>query len=181
MANDLWRTPPQVFEYLNKKFGFVADMAASEDNNLLEYYFTEKENSLSFRWFDELFKRGLLIRTSDRDPFVFVNPPYSKIFPWIPKAAEAHEYGIGVVMLINGDTSVGWFAEALKTVSELWFIIADEANGKRKPYRSGRLAFVNEHGEASKGNNKPQMVMVWDPKKTGEPTTKYIKKSEFYK
>ncbi|AUR95716.1 hypothetical protein NVP1211B_20 [Vibrio phage 1.211.B._10N.222.52.F11] len=29
MANDLWRTPPEVFNTLNREFGFVADMASS--------------------------------------------------------------------------------------------------------------------------------------------------------
>ena len=34
MANDLWRTPPEVFNALNKEFQFVADMACSNENKL---------------------------------------------------------------------------------------------------------------------------------------------------
>ena len=50
MANDLWRTPPEVFETLDAEFAFVADMACSEYNKLCDIGFTERANSLGFCW-----------------------------------------------------------------------------------------------------------------------------------
>lgn len=47
MANDLWRTPPEVFNTLNREFSFVADMASSHENALCKLHYTEDDDSLS--------------------------------------------------------------------------------------------------------------------------------------
>ena len=91
---------------------------------------------------------------------------------------EAQHDGLGTVMLLNADTSVGWFAEAYKTVSEIRFIIADEK--ETGGYASGRLAFLNEKNEPISGNNKPQFVLVFNPFKIAARHTVYIEKSSFY-
>jgi DNA (cytosine-5)-methyltransferase 1 len=175
MSNDLWRTPPEVFNTLNKEFEFVADMAASEENRLCSLYFDEDINSLSIDWAD------YPCLQSNRTRFVWLNCPYSNPMPWIKKAAESQLNGLGVVMLLNADNSVGWFAEALKTVSEIRFIVADECPNSKRGYKSGRLGFLNGDGEQVNSNNKPQMILVFNPFKIGNCVTSYVKKSEFYK
>ena len=42
MANDLWRTPKEVFKYFNDRYDFQCDVAASDDNHLDDCYITEK-------------------------------------------------------------------------------------------------------------------------------------------
>lgn len=179
MANDLWRTPPEVFNELDREFDFVADMASTDDNYLCESYYTEEEDSLLINW-DMSVSFGCGVGF-DRQAYVWCNPPYSNPMPWVKKALEAQKDGLGVVMLLNNDDSVGWFAEALKGVSEIRRIVADE-----KPtggYASGRLAFINEEGKPASGNNKPQFILVFNPFKirNGNPDTVYIPKSHFYK
>lgn len=174
MANDLWRTPPEVFNTLNKEFNFIADMAASEENALHSDYFTEKQDSLSFDW--SWLVGGDFDNSSHE--YVWLNCPYSNPMPWVKKALEAQSNGLGVVMLLNADDSVGWFAEALKGVSEIRRIIGYEKEGSPGKYKSGRLAFLDAEGKPSSGNNKAQFILVFNPFKIGLAVTTYIKKSE---
>lgn len=173
MANDLWRTPPEVFNTLNKEFRFVADMASNEQNKLCTIHFTEKDDSLSFDWFEAIDKAFPF-----NGNYVFVNPPYSKPMPWIKQAITAQSKGLGVVMVLNADTSVSWFTEAVKYLSEVRFIIGDEKEGGG--YSIGRIAFLDEKGNPGKQNNKPQFVLVFNPFKIGARVTSYITKKELY-
>lgn len=172
---DTWRTPPQVFDTLNKEFQFVADMASSNENKLCSVNFTEEHDSLSFDWAIEIeYMHGL----PDGSKYVWLNCPYSNPMPWVKKALEAQAGGLGVVMLLNADTSVGWFAEALRGVSEVRNIVGDEK--ETGGYSSGRLAFLNGDGDSVGGNNKPQFVLVFNPFKIGARVTSYITKKELY-
>ena len=174
MANDLWETPTAVYKRLDREFNFIADMAASENNTKNHKFYTEVDNSLEFNWVDRIDGESALIVGSS----VFVNPPYSNPMPWIQKAIEAQADGLTVVMLLNADPSVGWWAEAMPYVSEIRFIIAEKTpTGK---YSSGRIGFIDSDGNEANGNSKPQCVFVFDPFRVGWQVTRYIPKSEFY-
>lgn len=173
MANDSWRTPHQVFETLNKEFEFVADMACSNENKLCLIGFTEEDDSLSFDWAERI-----LALNSNKNCYVWLNCPYSNPMPWVKQALLAQSRGLGVVMLLNADHSVGWFAEALNGVSEIRNIIADEKEADG--YSSGRLAFLNGEEKPESGNNKGQFVLVFNPFKVGAQVTSYITKKELY-
>ena len=174
MANDLWQTPPEVFNTLHKEFNFIADMASSHENAKLPLHFTEAEDALSFDWADEACLQ------SNRLEYVYLNCPYSNPMPWVKQVLKAQLGGLGTVMVLNADTSVGWFAESLKGVSEIRNLIG-EARGSGTGYHSGRLAFLNDLGEPVSGNSKPQCVLVFNPFKIGAQVTTYVKRSEFYK
>ncbi|MCN3254159.1 phage N-6-adenine-methyltransferase, partial [Escherichia coli] len=85
--------------------------------------------------------------------YVWLNPPYSNISPFVKKAATENKFSsVGCVMLLPADTSVGWFHEAIQTASEVRFITA------------GRLAFINPLTEKPvSGNNKGSMLIIWHP------------------
>lgn len=171
---DLWRTPPELFNTLHLEFNFVADMASTDDNYLCETHFTEDDDSLSLEWAGII--DALVIGSGTK--YVWCNPPYSAPMLWVKKAKEAQENGLGVVMLLNHDHSVGWFREALSHVSEIRNIIADEK--ETGGYSSGRIAFINGDGEPINGNSKPQTVLVFNPFKIGAQVTSYVPKSHFY-
>lgn len=174
MANDLWETPTAVYKRLDREFGFIADMAASENNAKNHKFYTEDDDSLEFNWVDRIDGESALIAGSS----VFVNPPYSNPMPWIQKAIEAQADGLTVVMLLNADPSVGWWAEAMPYVSEIRFIIAEKTpTGK---YSSGRIGFIDANGKEANGNSKPQCVLVFDPFRVVWQVTRYIPKSEIY-
>lgn len=173
MANDLWRTPPEVFETLNKEFVFLADTACTYENKLCPVGFTEECDSLAEPWLERLKHSYPYI---GGNAYVWCNPPYSNPMPWVKKALEAQKDGLGVVMLLNQDTSVGWFKEALKGVSEVRYITGQQKeNGG---YSSGRLDFLDENGKPAKGNNKAQFILVFNPFKIGANLSSYVTKEE---
>lgn len=173
MANDLWRTPPEVFDTLNKEFAFLADTACTYENKLCPVGFTEESDSLAGPWLERL-KNSYPY--AGGNAYVWCNPPYSNPMPWVKKALESQRDGLGVVMLLNQDTSVGWFKEALKGVSEIRYITGypKEKGG----YSSGRLDFLDETGKSAKGNNKAQFILVFNPFKIGANLSSYVTKSE---
>ncbi|MDW3573968.1 phage N-6-adenine-methyltransferase [Enterobacter asburiae] len=139
---DLWRTPPALFSSLNAEFCFQLDAAAAPHNALCRKFITAEQNTLETPWADYLNVPG----------YVWLNPPYSDITPFVKKAAVESSNQIGTVMLVPADTSVGWFKEAIQTASEVRFITA------------GRLAFINPvTGKPVSGNNKGSMLIIWRP------------------
>ena len=139
---DLWRTPPALFACLNAEFCFQLDAAAAAHNALCRKFITAEQNTLKTPWADYLSIPG----------YVWLNPPYSDITPFVKKAGAESANQIGTVMLVPADTSVGWFKEAIQTASEVRFITA------------GRLAFINPvTGKPVSGNNKGSMLIIWHP------------------
>ncbi|HDN2618807.1 TPA: phage N-6-adenine-methyltransferase [Enterobacter hormaechei] len=139
---DLWRTPPALFASLDAEFCFQLDAAAAPYNALCRRFITAEQNTLETPWADYLNVPG----------YVWLNPPYSDITPFVNKAATESANQIGTVMLVPADTSVGWFKEAIQTASEVRFITA------------GRLAFINPvTGKPVSGNNKGSMLIIWRP------------------
>uniref|UniRef100_UPI0039067A5A phage N-6-adenine-methyltransferase n=1 Tax=Enterobacter asburiae TaxID=61645 RepID=UPI0039067A5A len=139
---DLWRTPPALFASLDAEFCFQLDAAAAPHNALCRKFITAEQNTLEMPWADYLNVPG----------YVWLNPPYSDITPFVKKAADESANQIGTVMLVPADTSVGWFKEAIQTASEVRFITA------------GRLAFINPvTGKPVSGNNKGSMLIIWRP------------------
>lgn len=139
---NLWQTPLPLFVALNAEFSLTLDAAASSDNALCNRYITEQQDTLIAPWGDFLMSPG----------YVWLNPPYSDITPFVQKAAAESKNQIGTVMLVPADTSVGWFREAIETASEVRFIVG------------GRLAFINPvSGKPVSGNNKGSMLIIWHP------------------
>ncbi|HHT0510791.1 TPA: phage N-6-adenine-methyltransferase [Raoultella planticola] len=139
---NLWQTPIPLFVALDAEFCLTLDAAASADNALCNRYITEEQDTLITPWSNFLVSPG----------YVWLNPPYSDITPFVQKAAAESKNQIGTVMLVPSDTSVGWFREAIETASEVRFIVG------------GRLAFINPvSGKPVSGNNKGSMLIIWHP------------------
>jgi phage N-6-adenine-methyltransferase len=154
MANDLWRTPKEVFKYFNDRYNFQCDVAASDDNHLCDDYFTEADSALLNFWSEYVKPSG----------YAWCNPPYSKPLPWVKSSIlESQENGIGTVMLLNCDMSTRWAKLLTKVSCEIVFIT------------EGRIAFLDGEGKAIAGNNKSQMVIIIPPYvRAGEPVTRYL-------
>ena len=132
---DSWRTPKQVFDYLNDEFGFVLDVAASDENHLCDDYYTIDDDSLNQPW--------------DRGGYVWCNPPYSNSRNFVEKAIEEK---CGTVMLLPADTSTKWFQECVDSCDEIRFIIG------------GRLSFIHpESGKPMGGGKAGSLLMIWYP------------------
>lgn len=155
---NLWQTPIELFAALHREFWFVGDAAASDDNHLHGKYLTEKENALEVEW-DTFFPAG----------YIWCNPPYSDIGPWVEKASTIDSDMHGVVMLVPADTSVSWFAKAQKTCSEIRFIVG------------GRISFVrSDTGKPVNGNNKGSMLLIWNPHMLQRCAVSFIDRNFMY-
>lgn len=123
MSNDNWTTPAWLFRYLNKRFNFQLDAAATKDNALCARFYDEESNGLKQPWADE--------------GFTFCNPPYSRVGEWVEKAArEWTNCGRRSMSLIPVRADQGWWHEYV--ISEL---------GEVEWYK-GRIYFGESTGSA---------------------------------
>lgn len=145
MSNDTWATPPEIFHALDQEFSFGFDVCAEHVTAKCHEYWTIEDDALTQDW---SMAGGVF------GQWLFCNPPYSDITPWVEKAIEAQQAGRGTVMLVMCDPSVKWFARAWEYASEIRFIT------------NGRLAFY-KNGVRAAGNNKGSVIFVFDPHRIG--------------
>ena len=48
--SDEWSTPKELFDELNKEFGFTLDPCSTDDNHLCDKYYTIQDNGLDQAW-----------------------------------------------------------------------------------------------------------------------------------
>lgn len=91
---DMWETPQDFFDCLDKEFHFDLDVCAVPENAKCEKYYTPEQDGLSMPW----------------DGVCWCNPPYGReIGEWVQRAAAAAEKGNTVVMLLPARTDTKWF------------------------------------------------------------------------
>lgn len=146
MSKDSWATPMPVYLALDAEFDFAADLCASHNNAKHPYYLTEADDALN-----ELAPARLEVSVP-AGSYVWCNPPYSRIAPWLELACQLKQRGIGTVMLVMADSSVAWYAAALELCSEVREVIR------------GRIAFLNpETGQPVSGNSKGSLLLIFEP------------------
>ena len=161
MNRDAYRTPPELFAALDAEFDFKLDVAASNENMLCDFRITEEENCLTTDW------RTAAGMIGTAGWFAWANVPYSNVRPFVKRAAEMAKQGIGCVMLVMADTSVGWYAEAIKTCQEVRFIVG------------GRISFLDPvTGKPAAGNNKGSMFLIWHPFGRTTPVVSHVQRDE---
>lgn len=124
-VTDHWSTPEHVYNALNQEFGFDFDPCPLNAD------------------FD-----GLSIEWGKSN---FVNPPYSKLYPWCRKAHEEFKKGKLVVMLIPSKTDTKYWHEFVMEATEIRFI-------------KGRLKF----GGAKNGAPFPSSIVIFDGRRIDE-------------
>ena len=101
---DLWSTPQDLFDTLNKEFRFTLDVCALSENAKCKRYYTPEINGLLQKW----------------DGVCWCNPPYGRqIGKWVEKAATANSL---VVMLLPARTDTKWFHNYIYNKAEIRFI-----------------------------------------------------------
>nr|WP_228029627.1 phage N-6-adenine-methyltransferase [Pectobacterium carotovorum]AKG47555.1 phage N-6-adenine-methyltransferase [Pectobacterium carotovorum] len=93
------------------------DVACNKENALFENYIGSEKDALKCGWG----KPGTI---------AFLNPPYSKIEPWIDAAIREQSMGVTTVMLIPQSIDTKWYIKARKAANEVVFITG------------GRIAFL---------------------------------------
>ena len=100
-----WSTPQDLFDQLNKEFGFTIDVAASESNAKCRRFYSKDDDGLAQDWQREV---------------VWMNPPFGhQIKLWMAKAYKSSIDGAIVVCLVPARTDTRWFHRSLMNAAEI--------------------------------------------------------------
>jgi site-specific DNA-methyltransferase (adenine-specific) len=131
-ATDLWETPQDFYDSLNREFSFTLDPCATDQNHKCEKYYTREQDGLKQSWAGER---------------VFVNPPYGRMVSrWVRKCFDEVYTGDCrlAVMLLAARTDTTWFHDYIYHKAEVRFI-------------RGRLKF----GDGKERAPFPSMVVIF--------------------
>ena len=131
--SDMWGTPPEFFNKLNKTYKFTLDPCASAENHKCDKYYTLEDDGLSKSWENEV---------------VFVNPPYSKIKDWVKKSHDEWVLGSEIILLIPARTDTRYFHDYINDNAQVRFI-------------KGRLKFIHPDGRNSKSAPFPSILCIF--------------------
>lgn len=106
--SDLWSTPDEFFDELDKEFHFTLDACAVPENAKCPRYFTPEQDGLAQQWAGT----------------VWCNPPYGRgVGEWVAKAStESALRKSTVVMLLFARTDTAWFHDYVYGRAEIRFI-----------------------------------------------------------
>ena len=130
---DMWETPKDFFDELDKEFHFTCDVCATKENAKCAKYYTPEQDGLKQEW----------------DGICWMNPPYGKtIGKWVKKAAESKAT---VVCLLPARTDTKWFHEYIYGKAEIRFVKGRIKFGNSKnsaPFPSMIVIFRGEENES---------------------------------
>ena len=139
MSNDLWRTPPEVVGFIERKFGEIQlDLCASESGRVCDFCIDSEEDFLDDKW--------ILRELVNMGDLCWMNPPYSNPLPFVKQAIKWSKAGYAVAGILNNDPSTKWYVELAEHAAILM------------PIMGGRVAFLDDYGQPINGNNKPQVM-----------------------
>jgi site-specific DNA-methyltransferase (adenine-specific) len=105
---DMWATPQEFYDGLNKRYNFTLDPCATAQNTKCPKFFTEQDDGLSQDWSGNT---------------VYVNPPYSNVKAWVNKALiESRKPDTTVVMLVAARTDTKFFHDYCTKANQIFFI-----------------------------------------------------------
>ena len=94
--SDMWETPQNLFNRLDRVFRFELDVCALPENAKCKKFFTPEQDGLSQEW----------------EGVCWMNPPYGRaIGKWVRKAFESAKQGATVVCLIPARVDTRWWHE----------------------------------------------------------------------
>lgn len=133
---DHWETPWPLVRELEEEFGpFELDPSATARTAKAPRFFTEADDGLAQPWAPA--------RT-------FLNPPYSRVEPWLRKAREESAAGALVVALLAARTDRDWFHDLVLPYAEVRFM-------------RGRPRFIGQDGTSIGRPFFASMLVVYRP------------------
>lgn len=103
-ATDMWETPQNFFDELDKEFHFSCDVCATRENAKCAKFYTPEQDGLKQTW----------------GGVCWMNPPYGReIGKWVKKASESNAT---VVCLLPARTDTRWFHDYIYGKAEIRFV-----------------------------------------------------------
>lgn len=145
--SDLWRTPPWLFDILNREYKFAVDLAASKDNHLLPKYYTRENSAIGKKW--------------PKNRFSFCNPPFSvpNLGNFTAEAAAQQIDNRYSVFLLPAYVMEGWFEKYIYGCASRLVLF------------TGRLCYYTPEGVESEGNRFGSCVAEFGERKAPGPCT----------
>lgn len=139
MGNELWETPTDFFERINRMWGpFEIDAAANHSNAKCNRWWgpgsCEVEDTLKFPWVSEVYTK--LSECPNKFP-IWINPPYKNLMGWVNQSMRLSFYQ-RVVVLLPFSQWASWMevaidtAEIVRVVGRIKFI-DPKAEGRMSP------------------------------------------------
>lgn len=105
-----WKTPFDLYEWLDEQFHFTLDPCADPSNNLgTPKFYTEEDDGLAQSW---------------RNERCYINPEYGRVYPkWVMKAYNEVMYGgckLAVILLPARTDTIVFHDYCVK--GEIWFL-----------------------------------------------------------
>ena len=128
---DMWSTPQDFFDKLDREFRFRTDVCATRENAKCGQFFSPESDGLTCNW------TGVC----------WMNPPYGRnIKHWVKKAYESSLKGATVVCLLPSRTDTAWWHDYVMK-GEIRFIRGRLKFGGQKnsaPFPSAVVIFRNQ-------------------------------------
>lgn len=109
-------TPDEFLDAVRERLRIVDfgwDLAADASNAKCEiglpYFYTEEQNSLAQLWYPH-------------DGWLWCNPPYSHIEPWVEKASIEAKHGAHIAMLVPASVGSGWWFKWVTSHAYITFL-----------------------------------------------------------
>lgn len=113
--SEIWETPIDFFEELDREFHFQTDVCALPENKKCAHYYSPEQDGLKQKW----------------EGVCWCNPPYGRnIGKWVKKAAESEGT---VVCLLPARTDTKWFHEYINGKAEIRFVKGGSKNSAPFP------------------------------------------------
>jgi len=144
-----YATPPAFVRAVEQMLGiehFDVDLAASRENTVAPCYFTEADDALARDWIKDSLPASV-------PRFGWLNPPYSRIKPWVEKCDEEAERGLRIAALLPAAVGASWCARHVHGKAFVLFL---------RP----RLVFVGETAPYP----KDLMLCLYDGPRVGHAT-----------
>lgn len=116
VSDQSWGTPPDFVAAFQKRFGsIVFDLAASPHNAVARHFFTEAEDALKQDW-SYLHKE--IARPGE---WLWLNPPFADMVPWVAKCAEECRKGARIALLSKVSLA-RWFVDHVEPNARVYLL-----------------------------------------------------------
>jgi site-specific DNA-methyltransferase (adenine-specific) len=147
-SSNYFETPDFFFQKYNKIYNFQFDLSANKSNKKCERFFSEQDDSLKQDW-------------HKINGWLWLNPPYSPLKPWIQKAQQEFKKGAQIVVLIPPIMNTRYFKEVLPT--KIIMVV-------------GRIPFLNPDKVPMRGNSHDSCLVVYDGQEKPTPRIEWIER-----
>jgi phage N-6-adenine-methyltransferase len=103
------QTPDNFMSVIRAVYGDIAmDLAANHENRQAYAYIPKEVDALKQSWASI---------NNSQNRWLWCNPPFENIFPWVKKAAEESLFGARILMLLPASVGTVWYGKYVMNIA----------------------------------------------------------------